>query len=144
MSAKGRTGISLVELLVVLAVLSVMLSLGSLNFAGYLRQLRLNEATTEVAETLRRMSNDATRNNLKVTLDEGALSENHLRWLAGTEVLGEQSLPEGTTVRLVNRPRVERLDFSSRGLPYRQLTFEVKRSGLSGRVVLLPTGMVIQ
>ena len=136
-------GFSLIELLVVLAVHSVVLSIGSVTFAGYLKTLRLNEAVSQVAETLQRMSNDATRNNLKVTLDESSLKESRLRWLAGTDLLGEEVLPKGTEVQLVNRPSVASLDFSSRGLPYRQLTFEVKRSGLSQRVVLLPTGMVV-
>jgi len=144
MSARFQTqGFSLIELLVVLAVLSIVLSIGSVTFTGYLKTLRLNEAVTEVAESLQRMSNDATRNNLKVTLDESSLRESRLRWLAGTELLGEEVLPIGTEVQLINRPSVASLDFSSRGLPYRQLTFEVKRGGLSQRVVLLPTGMVV-
>ena len=136
-------GFTLIELLLVLAALSIILSIGSLSFTNYLQRLRLNEAATEVAETLQRMSNDAARHNLKVTLDESVLRGNRLRWLAGSDVLGEEILPKGTTLYLVDRPSVASLDFSSRGLPYRQLTFEVKRSGLSQRVVLLPTGMVI-
>lgn len=144
MSAKRLLlGFSLIELLLVLAVLSIILSIGALNFVSYLQRLRLNEAVVEVAETLQRMSQDAARNNLKVTLDESMLPESRLRWFAGTELLGEELLPKGTRLSLINRPSVESLDFSSRGLPYRQLTFEVERSGLSGRVVLLPTGMVI-
>lgn len=141
-----QRGYSLLELLVVLGMIGILLGIGTFLLFRYLERVRLNESVREVSETLSRIADDALRHNVRVVLDETtlAISRDTLRWSADGDELGREVLPEGTSVKLVNRPSVPELDFSSRGLPYRQLTFNVQRGRLSRDVVLLATGMVVR
>jgi prepilin-type N-terminal cleavage/methylation domain-containing protein len=144
MTAKSKSGFTLVELMVVIAVLGILMSIAALGLRNYILQLRLNEASVTVIQTLKRLGDLAITQSRPVRLQVTAAPE--LTWAGqGTgstwEQLGTLALPEGTT--LVQNP-IGAITFSGRGLPQTQTTFTIRRGNLQSVVTLLPSGLVVQ
>jgi type IV pilus assembly protein PilA len=58
-----KKGFTLIEILIVLAVVGILLAIGSINLVAYQRRLNIEQATTQVATDLSRARMDARRTN---------------------------------------------------------------------------------
>ena len=129
-------GFSLLELLVVLAVLAVLLGIGGVYLSSFIAQARLNESAEDLGATLRRVSDVAITKSEEITL---SVNETTLTWQDGAgAVLGSRTLPNEATAA-----PTDTVVFSGRGLPVTQHTFTVSQANGSKTVYLLPTGAVI-
>jgi prepilin-type N-terminal cleavage/methylation domain-containing protein len=138
-----QKGFTLLELLIVLAILSILISIGGLALNGFLRQNRLNEGARAVGDLMKRVGDQAAARSQRLSVSTGALTSNSVViWSSDDSELGRAVLPEGTTVRV--SPNIPDIVFSARGLPQTQMNFTVERGGLSKEVYLLVTGLVVQ
>ena len=139
MSARAHVtagGFSLLELLIVLAVLAVLLGIGGVYLGGFIAEGRLNESAEELGATLRHVGDVAITKSEEITL---SVSNSTLTWTDGTgTVLGSRTLPNGATATPAGTLR-----FSGRGLPVTGHAFKVAQASGSRTVHLLPTGAVI-
>ena len=143
--ATKRSGFSLLEILLALGFASALISLGALNLTTYMRKLRLNQATTAFVASLNRMSDDALRFSQRIDLDEGNLSSGSIVWNSVDGEFARVSLPNGATISSFTKTiPTENIWFSGRGLPFQQVDFFVELNNHQRRVILLPTGIVIQ
>lgn len=138
MPSKTHKGFSLLEILVVLAVLGVLLGLSGFLLSGYLRQQRLNEATRMFGETLRRVAETATGESqgYRVTT-----TGNTVNWQASVDpgTPKTQTLPNGVTLS----PAVT-FDFTGRGiLEGTGRLFTITLGSEARKVYLAPTGTVM-
>jgi prepilin-type N-terminal cleavage/methylation domain-containing protein len=134
---KARQGLSMIEILIVLAVLGILLSIGGFMFNAYLQQLRLNEATRVTGETLRRVSELAVTESQSMI---ATLTGTTIAWReAETNIArGSVSLPTNTALTSSSA----NITFSGRGLPEQPETFAVTLNGKTRNVFLLTTGAV--
>ena len=139
-------GLSLLELLIILAVLSILFTIGALNFGSFAQQRRLDEAARTVGETMRLIGSQAVTTSQIVTFTLPA-EKNLLRWENELEVIQEQPLPHNATVdidQFTSGQDTAEIIFSGRGFPDTGYTFTVTlREGLTKRVNLLATGAVV-
>jgi prepilin-type N-terminal cleavage/methylation domain-containing protein len=137
-------GFSMLELLVVIAVLGILLAVAGWSGSRYIAQMRLNDAKQTAVDAVTKTSNDALRQsrvlNLKIEN-----SSKRLVWREGSVEVGQVNLPEGSTVVIqAQQNSGTTLEFSSRGIPNQQVTFRVSRGGDSKDFTLLVTGLVVQ
>jgi prepilin-type N-terminal cleavage/methylation domain-containing protein len=138
-----KQGFSLLELLVVMAVLGILLAIGGWSGSRYIAQMRLNEAKRTAVEAVMKTANDALKQTRKLTLAIEN-SNSRLVWQEGTTVVGQQVMPNGATVAVQAQQYAGPIRFSSRGIPEQQITFRVTRGSSSKDFTLLITGLVIQ
>lgn len=147
MTAHTKRGVTLLEMLVVLAVLGILLAIGALNLSRAAEQRRLDEAARTVGETLRRVGDDASKKSQRITLSLSA-DNTTLSWEDEEDVVRSQSLPEGATVTigqlgLEGGSGSTDIVFLGRGFPVQGRTFTVTRNGENRVVNLLATGTVV-
>jgi prepilin-type N-terminal cleavage/methylation domain-containing protein len=136
-------GFSLLELLIVIAIVAILGAVAATSLTNYRRQLNLSEAKQLVVNAIRRSSDDAIRQTRTLTLTVENSSQ-RLVWSEGTIEIGRQDLPSGATVGMVRQDTTRAAQFTGRGIPTQQLTFTVTRGGLSQTFTLLVTGLVAQ
>jgi prepilin-type N-terminal cleavage/methylation domain-containing protein len=136
MTAGRKQGFSLIEILVVLAVLGILLGMSGLFLNSYLQRQRLNEATRTLGESLRRASETAVTSSEEVV---ATISNTEIRWVDESNKVGVQSLPTGATIP--GTPII--VTFSGRGLPQLGQPFKVQLNGKERNLYLLPTGAVM-
>ncbi len=143
--ATKKSGFTLVEILITIGFASALIAMGSLNISKYIQQLRLNQATIAFVGSLERMSDDALRFSQRIDLVEEDLSSGTIVWKSGSSEFARTSLPHGAIISLVDKNiPAENIWFSGRGLPFQQVGFTVKLNNRIRRVILLPTGIVVQ
>jgi prepilin-type N-terminal cleavage/methylation domain-containing protein len=131
-----RAGFSLMELLLVIAIVGVLAGLGTSSFQRYVRSLRVQESTQKVAHFVQQARNRALKQSEAYLLHVSG-SELKLYDTSGT-LVKEVTLPNGATVAPAGT-----LLLTGRGLPVQQQAFTVHVQGRSKRVVVLPTGKVV-
>lgn len=133
-------GFSLVETLVVLAVLGVLLTLGLPFYGSLLEARRLEEARAELSGFLRHVGGRALLESQGYTV-EFTPGSGTLRWRRADGREGSFTLPHGARVLSVSpSPQV---GYTGRGFPLGQYRVEVGLGRRSRPVVLLPTGKVV-
>ncbi len=131
------SGFSLIELLVVMAILSILLSIGVINFRAVMQTQRLNEVSSMVAENLKQAANEARLESRFVQVN---VATNKLTWVYSSDntTVKESDLSYGASISPTN-PSL----FTGRGLPQAAQTYTVSLNGKSKNIYLLPTGAVI-
>jgi prepilin-type N-terminal cleavage/methylation domain-containing protein len=137
-ATKLRQGLSLIEIIVVLAVLGILLSIGGFMLNAYLQKLRLEEATRVTGETLRRVS------ELAVTESQGmvaTVTTNNISWKEAQTNVNRGNIPLPPNATLAASTAT--INFSGRGQPEFPETFTVTLNGKSKTVYLFTTGAVM-
>lgn len=143
--ATKKSGFSLIEILIVLGFISALVAFGATSISSYLKQLRLNQATTAFVGNLNSMGNDALRFSQRIDLNEGYLSSGIIAWSSTDGEFGRIELPHDAVISSVTKSiPMEDIWFSGRGLPFQQVSFMVSLNNSTRRVILLPTGIVVQ
>lgn len=137
----GRKALTLVELLVVLALLGLLLGLGGLWWQGFREEMRLREAASQFALDLQRARAEARRQSQDWRVEVG--SGGQYRLGPATATLSSRTLPHGATFGsggvVVFQAPYGLLDVPNRSfsiaLGNRQI--QVNVVGLTGKVVVL-------
>jgi type IV fimbrial biogenesis protein FimT len=133
-----RQGFTLIEILVVIAILGILLSIGAFNLSRYIQSSRLNEATKVVGESLRRVSELAITESQSMiaTIDATSIS-----WADAVTKTprGTQTLPYTATISSMSATDIV---FSGRGIPVQDESFEVSLGSKTKGVYLFVTGAV--
>lgn len=138
-----RLGFTLLELLMVLAVLAILGGVASVNLNGYIQSSRLNQALQEVAEALRSVGNRALTESrgYTVTLTTGTASR--LEWANSEGTVGSLRVPNNVQIVSLN-PSGSTIQYAGRGFPINQYRIGLQLGSRPVReVVLLPTGKVV-
>lgn len=138
-----RQGFTLLELLVVLAVLGILGGLVTVNLNGYIQNSRLNQALQEVAEALRSVGNRALTESrgYTVTITTGAASR--LEWANSEGAVGSLQVPNNVQIVSLD-PAGSTIQYAGRGFPINQYRIALQIGSRPAReVVLLPTGKVV-
>lgn len=131
-----RRGFSLLELLIVLAVIGVLLGLGAPLLNQFIAQRRLDEAAITLSNALRRAGDQAITQSESVTM---TLNGSDISWQnEASQVLGKARLPNSAKLTPTTT-----VTFSGRGLPTQKHDFTVSLASNQKAVYLLPTGAVI-
>ena len=144
----AERGLSLLELLITLAVLSILFTIGALNFGTFAQQRRLDEAARTVGETLREIGSEAAGRGeiVTFTLEEGG---NALSWQGqDADSMGRRVLPHGASVNITQlssggTATVSSFPFTGRGFPDKGYSFSVTLNDDTKPVNLLATGAVV-
>jgi prepilin-type N-terminal cleavage/methylation domain-containing protein len=136
-------GLTLIEVLIVVAVMGILLAMSALGLQGYMRQLRLNEAAVTVDKTLKRVQDIAVTQSRRIRLSTNT-SGTELVWelqtaANGWATGGSQVLPNDATVAITGGP----VTMTGRGLPLFQRQFVVTRETKTRNLTLLTSGLVI-
>lgn len=133
-----QQGFTLVEILLVIAVLSILLGIGAFNLNRYLQATRLNEASKVMGETLRRVSELAITESQRITVTIGTDS---ISWKEEATNLsrGNETLPYAAQI---SDKTSSTLTFTGRGLPLKDENFGISLGSKSKKVYLFVTGAV--
>jgi prepilin-type N-terminal cleavage/methylation domain-containing protein len=140
MNARTKQGFSLIELLVLIAVIGILLAIGALNLNNYIQQQRLNEAARTLGETLRQISHDAMNQSQEMVLAE-TINQSQLSWQDETAKTFQQSLPHN--IKVSAQVPAGNITFTGRGFPVLGYSFTLSYNAKTRVVHLLPTGAVI-
>jgi prepilin-type N-terminal cleavage/methylation domain-containing protein len=138
-----RRGFTMLELLLVLAIVGILLGIGSVGVARYLNQLKINEAMRTVIDAINQASNEALRSSRELTFSTNT-AKTRLRWQEGSTTIGQKDLPKSATVTITRSIGNQTPSFTARGLPTQQLALTVQRGSDTRTLTLLVTGLVIQ
>jgi len=136
-------GFSLVEALIVLAILGTLLAVGSVGLLGYLQTTRLNQARQEVATALRLVGNKALTESRPYTVSVQTGTPAQIRWAptGSSSISGNIIVPYD--VRIASVTPSGPIQYVGRGFPVQQYTLTLQLGPRSTTVVLLPTGKVV-
>ena|SRR5690554_1609573 len=137
---RRERGLTLIEILLILAVLGILLAIAAPNLNAYLQHLRFQEGVRTLSESVLTARDTATSQSIAVRIQAAG---DQLTWhdaSAGTQ-LGRITLPNGVTV--LNTVSV---NLSGRGLPPGQTVFRMASNDGSrtSDVYLLPTGAILR
>jgi type II secretory pathway pseudopilin PulG len=139
MNAKtNQQGASLIEMLVIIAMLSILLGIGAFSLNQYLQRSRLNEASKVMGETLRRVSELAITESQKF---EVLIGSNTIAWkeMSTNIQRGSQELPYNA---VISAKSSSSFIFSGRGIPVDPETFTVSLNSKNKKIYLFVTGAV--
>ena len=133
-----QQGFTLIEILIVVAILSILLGIGAFNLNRYLQSSRLNEASKVMGESLRRVSELAITESQQMVV---TLGSNSISWKEAATNLarGSQELPY--TAKITDKTSTS-IIFTGRGLPLKDEQFEISLGNKSKNVYLFVTGAV--
>ncbi|GEM84905.1 pilus assembly FimT family protein [Meiothermus hypogaeus] len=138
-----RRGFTLLEMLIVLAVMAILGGLAVANLNAYIQSSRLNQALQEVAEALRSVGNRALTESrgYTVTITTGANSR--LEWANSEGPVGSMVVPNAVQIVSLT-PSGSTIQYAGRGFPLNQYRLGLQIGSRPAReVVLLPTGKVV-
>jgi prepilin-type N-terminal cleavage/methylation domain-containing protein len=141
-----RAGLTLIEVLLVLAIIGTVAGIGILSLRNYLNNQALQQAALETAGLLSRVGgraiNESQAYHIHVTLGSGTLT-----WHPDSDTANARlvttGLPSGVTVQGVVGDGTNEIRYTGRGLPLQQYELTLAYKGLTRRVILLATGKVI-
>lgn len=136
---RERSGFTLVEVLLVLAIIGILLGVGMPSFQRYIQTARFQQSVRVFVDALIIARDTATRESTPVSV-EAAGSVVRWYYVGDSTPISTSSIPFGTT--LLGGP-VEVL-ISGRGMPQTQVTFSLVSGDYSSSVFLLPTGAVLR
>jgi prepilin-type N-terminal cleavage/methylation domain-containing protein len=137
---KRTKGLSLTEMLAVLAVLGILLGISGFLLNGVIQRQRLNEATRTFGETLRRISETAVTKSQQVT---ATVTSSGISWSDENGVVTTASLPyQATIAGAATTTLPATIIYTGRGLPTTFHRFTVSLNSQNRRVNLLTTGAV--
>lgn len=133
-------GFTLLEMLVVMAILGILLAIGAPNLLGFINNSRANAAAADLAAVLRQAGGRALSLSERITV---SLTDSNtaVTWknVAGTQS-GKRILPYNAAVTSVTPGNIA---FSGRGLPVEQYRLTLKTGNATRTVVVLVTGKVV-
>ncbi len=133
---KRVRGFSILELLIVIAVLGILGAVTAANLQSYIESLRASESARGLSNAVSKARNRALQRSAATSV---LLTGNAVRlYDADGELVQEVRLPHRA---LVTPAAIIR--FTGRGLPDHQYVFTVTAGPRSRRVVILPTGKVV-
>lgn len=133
-----QEGLTLLEIIIVMAMLSILMAIGVNGYRAYSQRLQLNEAAQNTASFIRDVSQKSLTqsNQFKIT---SAANSGTLTWKdSSNAVVKNLVLPYG---KLTAWP--EDLVFLSRGLPLKQYKITLNHEGRTRDLYVLTTGKVI-
>jgi prepilin-type N-terminal cleavage/methylation domain-containing protein len=141
-----RAGLTLIEVLLVLAIIGTVAGIGILSLRNYLNNQTLQQAALETAGLLSRVAgranNESQAYSIQVTPGSGTLT-----WQPDSDTANARlvttGLPSGVTVQGVVGDGSNQIRYTGRGLPLQQYELTLAYKGLTRRVILLATGKVI-
>jgi prepilin-type N-terminal cleavage/methylation domain-containing protein len=118
---KPKSGFTLTELMVVIAIIAIIMSISIPNLIRWRSVHQLNRATREVHSNIQRMRLEAIKGNTfsRITFNAPAANQYRtqvLNWADNTTRTIIRNLPPGITFTNVTVPG-SRLEYSPRGLP---------------------------
>jgi prepilin-type N-terminal cleavage/methylation domain-containing protein len=139
MKVHTKNGFSLIELLVLIAVIGILMGIGALQMTKYIEQQRLTEAAKTLGETLRKIGHSAMTQSQEMTLDN-TYNQTVLSWENEDAQTFEQVLPYDIKVTAQNPSGA--IIFNGRGFPVSGYSFTISRNSKTRVVHLLATGAV--
>lgn len=137
-SRRNSRGLTLIEILLILAILGILMALAFPGLSAYIQQLRFQEGVRTFSESLLRARDTATNTSAAVRFEANGGTITWVDVVAGN-TLGSASLPNGVTV--ASNVQVV---LSGRGLPPGQVQFPLTNGTLETTVWLLPTGAILR
>lgn len=138
-----RQGFTLLEFLIVLAVLAILGGVAAGSFNAYIQSSRLNQAVQEVAEALRSVGSRALAESRGYTITLTTGPGSRLEWGNSERTVGSLVLPHNVQIVSLNPPG-STIKYVGRGFPVHQYRIGLRLGSRPVReVVLLPTGKVV-
>lgn len=138
-----RQGFTLLEFLIVLAVLAILGGVAAVSFNAYIQSSRLNQAAQEVAEALRSVGNRALTESRRYTITLTTGPGSRLEWANSEQKVGSLTVPHNVQIVSLNPPG-STIEYVGRGFPVHQYRIGLQLGSRPVReVVLLPTGKVV-
>ena len=131
------SGFTLVEMLIVVAVMAVIVSISGVFLNRSVQQQRLNEAATVLSESLRQAANKAMTESRFIDVE---VKGDKVTWLASSDSSAIK------TVLIPNKALVspvKTIKLTGRGLPETAQVFTASLNGKTKTISLLPTGVVM-
>ena len=133
---RRRQGFSMLELLIVIAVLGVITAMAAVSLQNYMKALRASESARGLANAVTQARNRALKQSSAMSVE---LAGNVVKlYDAGGALVREAKLPHRARVAPATT-----VHFTGRGLPDQQYVFTVTAGPKTRKVVVLPTGKVI-
>ncbi|GAA0692955.1 hypothetical protein GCM10009104_20230 [Marinobacterium maritimum] len=147
-SRKRHQGFSVIEMMVAIAVLSIIVGIGIPSFKSMMDRSRIDAAADDLADGLRYARSEALQRNTKVTLkDAGSGFVSGWSVVAGSDTLRKNSgMSSGVTTSHVDGNGVSKGDisFDGRGVASASTQIQVSYSGLQRCIKLTLSGSVRQ
>lgn len=138
-----RQGFTLLEFLIVLAVLAILGGVAAVSFNAYIQSSRLNQAAQEVAEALRSVGSRALTESRGYTITLTTGPGSRLEWVNSEQTVGSLAVPHNVQIVSLNPPG-STIKYVGRGFPVHQYRIGLRLGSRPVReVVLLPTGKVV-
>jgi len=130
-------GFSLLEILIVIAILSVLIAIFGGYLSGFIQNQRLNEGASVLSESIRQASNQARVESRRI---EVRVENDQVQWFtkSNNSLIKEEKIPHG-----VQLSPEQTFVFTGRGLPETALSFDASLKSKNRTVTLLPTGAVV-
>lgn len=138
-----KQGFTLLEFLIVLAVLAILGGVVAASLNAYIQSSRLNQAVQEVAEALRLVGSRALTESRGYTITLTTGPGSRLKWANSQQTVGSLSVPHNVQIVSLNPPG-STIEYVGRGFPVHQYRIGLRLGSRPVReVVLLPTGKVV-
>lgn len=136
-----QSGYTLIEVLVVIAILGILMGLSSWGLMGYLAKSRARETAEATAASLREAVNTALSRSEGITVKPTADNKG-MNWKNGSGAVNINAVLPNDGVIMGIVP-AEDIKITGRGLPLKQYKVNVKAANIDRTVILMITGKVV-